>query len=477
MKKIVSILICVIMMGMISGCGDNTISDTHKPTDILGEGQVSSSEIESTKEEPTETLTEKETEAPINNEYEIGKTIKFGRYEQDNDFSNGKELIEWVVLDIVDEKALVVSKYALDLIPYNETHEDITWENCTFRKWLNDDFINNAFTDTEEKYISMATVSPDKNPFFDTNPGNATKDKVFILSRTEYNQYSGYDIVKKCIATDYIIAQLQWYEAETGICSWWVRTPGIYQNFSLAAAYNSKDDDDSIDGSGTTVDDKIAVRPAMWIDLGIKEEPLEVLKKEPVDRSLLQVGNYISIGTYEQDNDVSNGEEPIKWIVIDIKGDKALLVSKYALEYLPFNDKYGDITWENCTLRQWLNNEFYNSTFNDKEKMMIPTMFVEAEKHPDFDNSPGNSTYDKIFLLSVNEVNTYCIDYKRCSATDYVEEKLYIKRAYNGCDWWQRSPGWQQCYAGLASWDGYNSSTNADCYRAVRPAMWINLNT
>lgn len=265
MKKIVSILICVIMMGMISGCGDNTINDTNKPTDALGEEQVSSSEIESTKEEPTDPPTEKETEAPINNEYEVGKTIKFGRYEQDNDFSNGKELIEWVVLDIVDEKALVVSKYALDLIPYNETHEDITWENCTLRKWLNDDFINNAFTDTEEKYISMATVSPDKNPFFDTNPGNATKDKVFMLSMTEYNQYSGYDIVKKCIATDYIKVQVEW--AEENVCNWWMRTPGIYQNRSAIARYVIDYDDDSIDGSGAGVSNELAVRPAMWIDI------------------------------------------------------------------------------------------------------------------------------------------------------------------------------------------------------------------
>ena len=54
MKKIVYILICIIMVGAIYGCGDNTINETNKPTDALGEEQVSSSEIESTKEEQTQ---------------------------------------------------------------------------------------------------------------------------------------------------------------------------------------------------------------------------------------------------------------------------------------------------------------------------------------------------------------------------------------------------------------------------------------
>ncbi len=50
---------------------------------------------------------------------EVGDYITFGLYEQDNDLSNGKENIEWLILELKDEKALVISKYALDSKPYN----------------------------------------------------------------------------------------------------------------------------------------------------------------------------------------------------------------------------------------------------------------------------------------------------------------------------------------------------------------------
>ena len=85
----------------------------------------------------------------IYGEYLIEKSkqssvITFGKYEQDNNVGNGREDIEWLVLDVKDNKALIISKYGLDCQPYNASQAEVTWENCTLRKWLNDNFLSKA---------------------------------------------------------------------------------------------------------------------------------------------------------------------------------------------------------------------------------------------------------------------------------------------------------------------------------------------
>ena len=85
---------------------------------------------------------------------EEGKYITFGSYEQDNNTSNDKENIEWLVLDVLGDEAIVISKYALDCQQYNTSFTDVTWETCSLRKWLNETFLNAAFSSTEQNSIS-----------------------------------------------------------------------------------------------------------------------------------------------------------------------------------------------------------------------------------------------------------------------------------------------------------------------------------
>ena len=88
-----------------------------------------------------------------------GSTVFFGNYEQDRDLSTGKEDIEWIVLKVEDNRAFLVSKYALDYKPYNDTAEAITWENCTLRTWLNTEFLNEAFSEEEQAIIELTTLA------------------------------------------------------------------------------------------------------------------------------------------------------------------------------------------------------------------------------------------------------------------------------------------------------------------------------
>ncbi len=227
----------------------------------------------------------------------IGDCIKFGKYKQSSKNASPED-IEWQVLDRQGDKALVISKHGLDCKKYNETQKDVTWETCTLRKWLNNDFINTAFTAAEKKIIPTVTVSADRNPSYSTDPGNATQDKVFLLSIPEAEKYFGSEAVRVCKPTEYAKAQGANTKSSSGNCWWWLRSPGDYQDSAsyicsagyvesnggrtLVEGYHWSLDGDLYDYYGDlfdidSVDDNgnyicfvnYAVRPAMWIDLNV----------------------------------------------------------------------------------------------------------------------------------------------------------------------------------------------------------------
>ena len=194
---------------------------------------------------------------------EVGEYITFGTYEQDNDTSNDKEPIEWLVLDAQEDKALVISKYALDCQLYNTDMVDITWEECSLRAWLNNEFLSEAFSDLEVEKIISSTVSADKSVQFSTNSGNPTVDKIFLLSITETERYFDSEEERCCTATEYAKAQGSWDGSPNGNCWWWMRSPALYQN---RAAYINHDGKISEEGDYVNYGDN-AVRPAMWIEI------------------------------------------------------------------------------------------------------------------------------------------------------------------------------------------------------------------
>ena len=196
---------------------------------------------------------------------EVGDTVYFGNYEQDNDTSNGKEKIEWQVLAKENNKVLVISKYALDSQRYNTADEGVTWETCTLRTWLNGTFLDNAFSSSEQAAIAQTTVTADKNSKYDTDPGNATTDKVFLLSIDEANKYFSSSSARQCKPTAFAVANGASESYSSGNCWWWLRSPGDFQDY----AANVFPDDGSFGYIGYSVSrDSFAVRPALWINLG-----------------------------------------------------------------------------------------------------------------------------------------------------------------------------------------------------------------
>ena len=198
----------------------------------------------------------------------VGDIVYFGTYEQDNDTTNGKEDIEWLVLAKENNRALVISDKALDCQPYNSSYTSVTWENCPLRKWLNNDFINAAFSDDEKAMIPTVTVSADKIPKYDTDPGNATKDKVFLLSIVEAEKYFAFDGARRCVPTEYAIsngafALDEYFKDGKATCRWWLRSLGYSQRNVASVDY----DGDVFEYGYSVHDDSDAVRPAMWITI------------------------------------------------------------------------------------------------------------------------------------------------------------------------------------------------------------------
>ena len=198
----------------------------------------------------------------------VGDIVYFGAYEQDNNTSNGKELIEWLVLAKEKNRILVISDKALDFQTYNSSITSVTWETCTLRKWLNTDFVNDAFSDGEKAMIPTVTVSADKNPQYDTDPGNATKDKVFLLSIVEAEKYFTSDEARECVPTEYAISNGactsdSYTKGGKATCWWWLRSPG-YDQYDAAGVHVDGDVHElglCVSGGGD------AVRPAMWISI------------------------------------------------------------------------------------------------------------------------------------------------------------------------------------------------------------------
>ncbi len=126
---------------------------------------------------------------------EIGKVVLFGSYEQDNVEDNGKEAIKWYVLDMDEEKMLLLAVDLLDSVPYHESQSSVTWETCTLRQWMNDDFFNSAFTEEEKNLILTSKLVNERNSKDKTPGGNDTEDKVFSLSNGEAVKYFGHKSV------------------------------------------------------------------------------------------------------------------------------------------------------------------------------------------------------------------------------------------------------------------------------------------
>ena len=192
------------------------------------------------------------------------------------------------------------------------------------------------------------------------------------------------------------------------------------------------------------------------------------------------VGDIICFGTYEQDDNESNGAEDIEWLVLAKDGEKILVISRHAIDCRQFN-KSGRANWESSDIRKWLNNDFIASALNINDRSLIVTTVTMTEDNED--SSSILTSEDQVFLLSLSEAEEFFESNKarEFKPTKYAEsigkrqKDQTTSFATQTC--WLRSPGRYSDHVSTVYSDGTISDLGSTVwfYYLVRPVMWIDL--
>ena len=421
----------------------------------------------------------------------VGDHVTFGHYEQNGDLARGKEPILWRVLEVSGDEALLLSEYGLDAQPYNTRSSSVTWGGSSLRKWLNEDFLNLAFSEKEKERVLPALIDNGPSagsPLWTSSGGMNTIDRVFLLSYAEAGKYFKSNEDRAAIPTAYAVQENVYVYDANGACQWWLRSPGMNQNFAMRVAAPGNL---SSDGVASKMN---AVRPAIWVArkegiTGIHVSPGLTVSGDAQPIGALQgnlsAGDVAAFGHYEQDNDPANGAEAIEWQVLKVEGDRALLLSRYGLDIQPYHAKGGSTSWKNSSLRAWLNGEFEDAAFFSGERKSIPTVTVENGKDENFFTFAGpgrgvtsiseSNTRDDVFLLSYADCLRYGTSVESLLLTPYAEAKYSANAGAGDWYWWLRSPGTQKGKAFAVGPQLTDFSVDREGV-AVRPALWVNLN-
>jgi len=193
------------------------------------------------------------------------------------------------------------------------------------------------------------------------------------------------------------------------------------------------------------------------------------------------------------------------WRILDIKDGNILIIREKIAEHRAFNSQQEYITWENCTLRQYLNGEYYES-FDESDRARIVKTTNANPDNPWYGTDGGNDTEDYIFPLSLDEVVKYFgdsgqLDNKPNGESTLIDDRYDANRqafnedddfnpkgtrlgedgnyydTYSGDSWGLRTPGG---YSSVAVVSGIGDIyvmgiRNQDPGIGVRPAMWISI--
>lgn len=199
-------------------------------------------------------------------EASVGQEVTLGVFPQDK---KGKKLspIIWQVLERKNGQVLLISKYALLGMQFHtrmaKWNEIIGWEKSSLRSWLNSEFFEKSFSPEEKAIIMESDVPAHENPAHNIKPGNATKDRLFLLSIPEAEKYFPTDDSRRCQMTKFVKASGVFTTDNGGdICRWWLRTPGYNQNrvACVGAAGQILPGGENID-----IGDECCIRPAIWV--------------------------------------------------------------------------------------------------------------------------------------------------------------------------------------------------------------------
>ena len=214
----------------------------------------------------------------------------------------------------------------------------------------------------------------------------------------------------------------------------------------------------------------------------VTDPPATEPKKDYSYLADLQVGDVFRYGSYAAEKDPTGQKEEIRWKVLEKKDDEIFVISVCVLDAKHYNDSGSYKPWSSCTLRTWLNDNFFNAAFSSDEQSRILAKTVWAQSTNGSNQSAGEDTKDKIFILSQNQVHTYFRTKEAQIAypTESVKRTgvAFINEELGSCWWWVRNPGVKEDRAlcvnsGGGVGDALVVPQYADKMGTVRPAMWL----
>ena len=305
--------------------------------------------------------------------------------------------VEWYVLVVDDGKALLLSRDVLESRQFSSVNTPL-WYDSETRSYLNDTLIYELFDADEGGLISTQKIYDPASPYsFSGLPGLSSYDRIFLLSYQEAEQLLPSDNLRSASE------------------DWWLRTSysNIDHNHYVGADGNMHAwaEDTEIRG----------IRPAMWIRTNsadgivkLVDDSVWSFDAEVEDDGVFGVGDVMQLGSYEQDNDETNGAEALDWQVLEVSGTTATLITKYGIDVQNYHSAESSVDWGDTSLRAWLNDTFMNTAFSAEEQDMLIRTKVE---NFDTDAAANSLMYswmidpvvseDLVWLLDIDEANRY----------------------------------------------------------------------
>ena len=547
-------IVFIFFLFLVTSCIKNNSLNDEEIETKNEETIVSSLSISEQVESYIDDLSKKITEAKTIYEYPKHFTsdemdgIFFGEYFQDSYLSNKeKKPIEWLVVEKNKNSAILMSKYILNHMPYDNRilkdsldYFDSNWNDSLVKKWLNNEFYNEAFNEIEKNLILDTHLE-------DVFGGNESNDKIFIFSEADF---TGYSLLKKPISGSriatkgteyaktcpYVQDRIFEYQKinpiekyldvsggdakiyKEGMSSYWLRTNEM-PNESKIIWYNGEIDEKYGAGTQFSYDATVGVRPTLCVKFdstkynqiiqkNIEEKKLkeEIMKNRKFDynnfslivnnilpskdlKAAIQIDDYqtVEFGNYyyiDNEDDRKNTE----WIVLDKNEEtkEALLLSKNIIDYKLYDEGYDTkVSWDNCSLRKYLNEEFLNKAFSLEEiKIIQPKSIISDTKF-----ATSINTIDRIFCLCEDDCYKYFPEFSVLYNKNYginiapinkyviykSDDKAYQKNGIGA--YWLRDKGIdgsEVCYIGTSGTQ-LNASRVSKRYLGVgvRPALWV----
>lgn len=434
------------------------------------------------------------------------------------------EPIQWNVLAADGDDLFVMAAQEVDCKRYHEERTDVTWKESDLRAWLNQDFYEAAFSEEEQAEILTTDVQNDKNSIYGISGGKNTSDRIYLLSEgelaTEAYGFCSRQIQeeerisqsKNFLPTDYAYSRgvttskLSTDTKKNG-STWWLRSPGRSQKYALDVSNGIC----NTDGDGIMCSN-VGVVPVMHlkrsaITAEMFKNPVHTCIRDHVSTwDTVSMGSYpgaevtgdaltdqIRKASYDASGDATVAGtkyrrilkegtadsytyykwEAILWRVLYNDGEILYLAAEKALDAKAYDEipEGGDFSdtgnqWSDSTLRQWMNQEFYQTAFGEAERSAIAAT--------ELNNPSDSSTTDHIFCLF--QADLLNPDYGFCEETtafqqgrsfvfsDYaqMQRQQYVEKMTNEYGSWSMSDDGVVWTRTAGRYSNYTTSIKAD---------------